>query len=175
MNTKTLPFKINIASPCPARWEDMGGDNRVRFCDHCRKNVYNISALTSTEAVALLESKKGNLCARIYQRTDGTVLTEDCPVGVARQWRRLKVLAGSGIAVILLTIANLSAFGRDGDKSTANNRPKGRLIIAAEDVLSKLADRLNLRPKPLTGEICMPATLGKIAAPKPAVPPPAKK
>ncbi len=183
MKTKTLPFKIKIASPCPARWEDMGGDDRVRFCDHCRKNVYNISALTTAEAVSLLESKKGNLCARIYQRVDGTVLTEDCPVGMARHWRRLKIMTSSGIAVILLTIVNLSAFGRDGDKTSANNRPCGRFVIAAQGVLSNLAKRLDLFSKPGMGKIRvalppkqLPAPLmGIVAMPAPATPPPAKK
>ena len=87
MNDTTLPFNIRIASPCPARWEDMGGNDRVRFCDHCRKNVYNLAGMSPADAAALLEATKGRLCARIYQRADGKVLEEDCPVGVARQWR----------------------------------------------------------------------------------------
>lgn len=183
MNTKNLPFKINIATPCPARWEDMGGDDRVRFCDHCRKNVYNISALTTAEAAALLESKQGNLCARIYQRADGTVLTDDCPVGVARQWRRLKVLVSSGVAIMVMTLVNLSAFGRDDDKTAANNSTRPRFIIAAEDVLSKLGLRNYLRPTPTLGMVCQvspqkqvpPPTMGKIAPTNTLTPPPAKK
>src|SRR5579862_1949596 len=103
-----LPFQIKIAKPCPARWADMGGDDRVRFCDHCRKNVYNLSAMSASEATELLQSRGGDLCARIYQRADGTVLTEDCPVGVAGYWRRLKTLVASGLALILVGCA--SAF-----------------------------------------------------------------
>ncbi len=152
----------------------MGGDDRVRFCDHCRKNVYTISALTSAEATALLEAKQGNLCARIYQRTDGTVLTEDCPVGVARQWRRLKMLVSGGVAVILLTLVNVSAFGRDGDKIPTNNRPRSRSITATEDTLSRLAERLGLCPARRTmGMVAFP--VGKIAPPNTPTPPPAKK
>lgn len=183
MNTKSLPFKINIASPCPARWEDMGGDDRIRFCDHCRKNVYNISALTATEATSLLESKQGQLCARVYQRADGTVLTEDCPVGVARHWRRLKVFVGSGIAITLLTMINLSAFGRDSDKSSASNRPRSRFISTAQDMLTNLAERLDLFSKPRMGKICVvplpkqipTPVMGLVALPAPTTPPPAKK
>lgn len=183
MNTEILPFKINIASPCPARWEDMGGNHCVRFCDHCQKNVYNISALTTAEATALLESKQGNLCARIYQRADGNVLTEDCPVGVAQHWRRFKVLVSSGVAVILFALVNVSAFGRDGDKTSANNRPRSRCITSAQDVLSNLAARFDLFSKPRMGKIrvVLPPkqlsapVMGMVALPVPATPPPAKK
>src|SRR5581483_5095283 len=66
MNTPRLPGKIRIASPCHARWEDMGGDERVRFCDHCGKNVYNLSALTAAQGAALIEAKEGRLCARFH-------------------------------------------------------------------------------------------------------------
>src|SRR5579859_691193 len=110
-----LPFQLKIATPCPARWEDMGGDDRVRFCDHCRKNVYNLSAMSARDATALLEAKGGNLCARMFQRADGTILTEDCPVGVARYWRQLKALVAGCAATILVGCASAFAIsGRDG-------------------------------------------------------------
>jgi hypothetical protein len=123
MDKNTLPFKISIASPCPARWEDMGGSDRVRFCDHCRKNVYNLSAMTSAEATQLLQTP-GQLCARIYQRADGTVLTADCPVGIARQWRRVKTMVAAGVAVVLLAFVNLVAFARGDSANDPNNRCK---------------------------------------------------
>ena len=46
--------KLRIANPCPARWEVMEGDDRVRFCQSCKKNVYNLSALQRSEAEALV-------------------------------------------------------------------------------------------------------------------------
>src|SRR5258708_7570880 len=104
MNASNLPLKVKIASPCRARWEDMGGDDRVRFCGHCQKNVYNVSTMSTPQANELLKAKNGNLCARIYQRTDGTVLTEDCPVGMARFWRRTKLTLAGGIAALFCAI-----------------------------------------------------------------------
>ena len=32
---------IRIASPCPADWDKMVGDERVRHCSECNFNVYN--------------------------------------------------------------------------------------------------------------------------------------
>ncbi|MBK6465306.1 MAG: hypothetical protein IPF92_30530 [Myxococcales bacterium] len=80
---------VSIASPCSARWEGMVGDDRARFCGKCEKNVYNLSALTRDEAEAVLRAKEGELCVRLYRREDGTVLTQDCPVGVRRKRMRV--------------------------------------------------------------------------------------
>ena len=60
----------------------MEGDDRVRFCDECGLNVYNLSAMTEDAALKLVEEREGRLCVRFYQREDGTVLTSDCPEGV---------------------------------------------------------------------------------------------
>lgn len=76
---------VRVASPCPAAWSlmvEVDGD-RVRFCDQCRMNVYNLSAMTELEAERLLRRHEGRLCVRYYRRRDGTILTQDCPVGRA--------------------------------------------------------------------------------------------
>ena len=86
---------IRIASPCSAEWAAMTGDERVRHCADCKKNVYNISELTRDEAEALIVEKEGRLCVRYYQRTDGTILLKDCTIGVRRKRRRRIVAAGA--------------------------------------------------------------------------------
>ena len=92
---RTLPLLENvaIAAPCTADWDQMVGDDRVRFCRHCEKNVYNLSALPRDEAEALLGARESKMCVRLYKRTDGTVLTSDCPVGVKKR-RRRRAVAG---------------------------------------------------------------------------------
>ena len=80
LRTLTLEF----ASPCPASWDEMEGDERVRSCGECDQNVYNFSEMTEDEALALLREREGRVCVRVYQRDDGTSLTKDCPVGAAK-------------------------------------------------------------------------------------------
>ena len=80
----TLLSQLQIASPCPAKWEDMNGDDKVRFCSQCQKNVFNISKMNAAEAENLVLQKEGHLCVRMFKRKDGTVLTQDCPVGLAK-------------------------------------------------------------------------------------------
>jgi hypothetical protein len=73
---------VKIASPCSAEWKDMQGDDRVRHCLKCDKDVYDLSALSREEADLLLAAREGKACIRLFQCDDGTVLTKDCPVGV---------------------------------------------------------------------------------------------
>ena len=105
-----LPFlaTVQIAAPCPARWSEMRGDDRVRHCDACHKNVYNLSAMATEEAEALLAATEGDLCIRLYRRADGTVLTNNCPVGLRRA--RARTLAIGIAAVGLLAAAGGALF-----------------------------------------------------------------
>lgn len=89
---------IRVASPCTASWDGMVGDERVRHCGQCNKNVYNLSGMTRPEAEMLIAGRNGELCVRYYQRTDGTIITSDCTIGV-KQKRRRRVIA-AGIALI---------------------------------------------------------------------------
>lgn len=83
--------QIKIASPCSADWGAMTGTDQARFCGQCRKNVYNLSAMTLEEAQRVVAEHEGHLCVRFYTRADGTMLTRDCPVGLrAVRYRRIK-------------------------------------------------------------------------------------
>lgn len=96
---------FQLASPCDMSWEAMQGDTQHRFCGKCEKHVYNLVEMDPEEIVALIERTEGRFCGRLYQRPDGTLLTGDCPVGVARllanaKRRSLKmVLAAVSFAV----------------------------------------------------------------------------
>src|SRR5262245_38832274 len=45
---------LQIVTPCSVPWSSMNGDDAVRFCDRCRKNVYNVAAMTPDEAVDII-------------------------------------------------------------------------------------------------------------------------
>jgi hypothetical protein len=94
---------IQIASPCPADWNEMYGDGRKRFCGDCKLNVYNLSGMTRSEAEALIMNAEGRLCVRFYRRADGSVITKDCPVGWAKVKQRTRVYA-TAIASLLMAL-----------------------------------------------------------------------
>jgi len=80
-----------IAAPCPVSWEKMRGDDRVRFCDQCQQHVYDLSEMTTAEALELIRRNDSRLCVQLYRRADGTVLTSDCPVGLRwKLWKKLR-------------------------------------------------------------------------------------
>ncbi len=100
---------LRIASPCNASWDDMEGDDRKRFCGDCALHVYNLAGLTSDEAMGLIERSEGRrLCLRMFKRADGTVVTRDCPKGLAgvrRRAARVAVLAAGLLGVGSATAA----------------------------------------------------------------------
>ena len=102
---------LTIASPCAANWEEMPGDERARFCSSCRLHVYDLSGMSRKDAEKLVFQKEGRLCVRFFRRDDGTILTRDCPVGLAAARARLARMAAFvlGLFAMLGTSACKSA------------------------------------------------------------------
>lgn len=100
MSSKQLQ-NLRIATPCPVGWQNMRGDNRVRFCELCQLHVYNISEMTSEEIFSTIARNEGRLCGRLYRRADGTVITKDCPVGLKALRRRVSRKAAAVVAAIV--------------------------------------------------------------------------
>ncbi|HXT61460.1 MAG TPA: carboxypeptidase-like regulatory domain-containing protein [Pyrinomonadaceae bacterium] len=93
--------QIRVASPCSVGWESMAGNDRVRFCSLCQLNVYNFAELTRKEAEQLVHTTEGRICGRLYRRSDGTVITRDCPVGLRALRRKVARVAGAAFATII--------------------------------------------------------------------------
>src|SRR3954471_24974057 len=109
--------QVRVASPCPARWEDMEGDERRRFCGQCQLHVYNLSAMTRAEAMALVSGAEGRLCAGFFRRADGTILTSDCPIGLraarAAAAAALRRIAAA-VALVVGAVLSLGTGGNSG-------------------------------------------------------------
>lgn len=168
--THSLPLlsQARIASPCTMRWEDMEGDDRTRFCSSCSLHVHNISTLSPSEAEELLAKATGTgerLCAIIYRRADGTILTRDCPVGVAlakARVRRAVVRIASAIG-ILTSAGVLGAAGQRSDGMLARLRSM-RPVSYLASWLAPVATTPPPVMAPMAGEICV----APIPAPAPA-------
>jgi len=101
---------VRVAAPCTADWACMHGDDRTRFCDQCNLNVYNLSALTRREAERLIMSTEGRLCVRFYRRADGTILTQNCPVGLRALKRRVSRLVSGVMTAVLSFFASVGIY-----------------------------------------------------------------
>ena len=165
---RVLPLldQVRVASPCKAAWNEMLGDDRVRYCLGCEKNVYNLSSMKRDDAEALLRERLGSeLCIRFYQRADGTILTQDCPEGVKKKRRKKLALAVAGAGAMAAAAATMfvKTTCRQGEPSVA---VAGGAIY---EPTAKMGD-VELAPAPTT----VPATMGSampiMGAPPPMVP-----
>jgi hypothetical protein len=125
---------IKIDQPCNASWDQMTGDNRSRFCEHCKKHVYDFAAMPREDAERLVCESAGNLCARIARDDRGTVMTLD--YAPAKRRRRWPIWTFTGFAAALA--AALSLFASD------KTNP--------------------LKPPRLAGMICLPTTKTSLSA-----------
>lgn len=169
---KTLPILDNlddlrVATPCHADWDQMtpvsaSDGSRARFCGSCEKNVYDLSAMTRVDAMALIERHEGQCCVRFYQRADGTVLTEDCPVGVRAALKRAERRALGTMAAGIGAAAALVAF-------FIGSNPLSRRLQVIEQRVEAV-----ISPRPLMGAPPPPPMMGEVA-PEPEQEPPERK
>ena len=119
---------IDIARPCPANWDEMRGDDAVRFCKHCSLNVYNLSAMSREAAERLVAEREGKLCVRFYRRLDGTVITRDCEGAWKLAAKRVGRFARAATAVVLTAALAPLGFSRwlgaaPTEKSSSSSTP----------------------------------------------------
>jgi ankyrin repeat protein len=55
---------IRVDNPCSQAWNEMIGNDRVRFCTHCAKDVKDISAMKRKDAMRLVRKMNGKLCVK---------------------------------------------------------------------------------------------------------------
>lgn len=103
---------LHVAAPCKADWDEMIGDDRVRFCGKCQKNVYNLSNMPRKEAERLVTNQEGGMCVRFYKRRDGTVITQNCPVGLREIKRRVSRISVAIISAVLSFVTGISAYSK---------------------------------------------------------------
>jgi hypothetical protein len=129
MKTTTILDGIRVASPCQAGWDSMSGDDQARFCSLCSKNVYNLSAMTTAEAVAFVSEREGEACVRFYRRADGNTLTSDCPVGAkSGKKARFRMLASLGVLGLAMGSTVLAAVGLGSGSDTPTSSGQGGLL-----------------------------------------------
>ena len=90
----------------------MEGTETVRFCDQCQLNVHNLSRMSDNEVTDLLEKKNGRMCVFMYQREDGTVITDNCPVALRAMRSRIQAYAYVSLLALVGCLAfSLNAHG----------------------------------------------------------------
>ena len=167
-----LLSRVHVAAPCPASWDAMPGGERVRSCEKCAHKVYNLSAMTSEEAAQLVARAEGKdaerVCVRFYRRSDGGVMTQDCPVGVRtlrQKAARRASVAFAAVGVVFgmnlhnkpraeqprLVRAVLNAI----DPPLASSNPHSYLP-AGKSLLDEGLNSSNMQVWPVMGRVALP-------------------
>ena len=65
---------ISVKSPCNESWDEMSGNDEIRFCSHCAQSVHNLSTLNRAEIEKLIERSNGRLCVRYVKTSQGKLI-----------------------------------------------------------------------------------------------------
>jgi hypothetical protein len=122
---------IKIAEPCNVDWNSMTGDERKRFCGQCKLNVYNVEKLAQSDVVSLIQENEGNVCMQLYRRQDGTILTENCPVGLRKLRDKARKLIKTAAAVFTW-LALTNGADAQNEKGMDHFYTRGRVKVAGQ-------------------------------------------
>jgi ankyrin repeat protein len=109
MPKNSFERSLRVDKPCNQAWEEMTGNDTVRFCSHCAKNVNFISGMTRREARRVVKRSSGRLCIR-YEKdsTSGQPLFADSLIQITRRAPRL----AAGVLGATFGLASLS-YGQE--------------------------------------------------------------
>ena len=128
------------------------GDDRSRFCGQCNLNVYNLSSMTRAEAEDFIAKSEGRVCIRYYRRKDGSIITQNCPVGLRALKRRLSYVATAIVSALLTFIAGLGLHYRlrlDSNPRVLPVAIGSDQNVAEPAVMGQLPD-FAVRPEPIS-------------------------
>lgn len=139
---------IHVAAPCKADWNEMFGDERRRFCAECKLNVYNLSGMTRAEAEKLLINSEGRVCVRFYRRADGSVITQNCPVGWKAFKQRVSKAATAFASIVFGIAGGLGLTALSGKPEEEPNLIKAAAIGAN-------VSKIEVKPVEIKGKVEM--------------------
>jgi hypothetical protein len=108
MSTDKSLRSITVTSPCLADWDQMTGNDQIRFCEHCNLKVHNISELTYSQAARLVARSQGRLCVRYYRDSQGAAITKQASRKLHQIGRRASRIAAGAFSATL-SLATVAA------------------------------------------------------------------
>lgn len=158
-----------IPSPCSVGWDNMSGNDEVRFCKGCETNVYNLSAVSKKRGSYLVSSGKAK-CARMGRLANGTVVTDECPRWFKPVRHGWKMIAKTAVSILTLLVVLPSAQSKErahhskktetsvqqnatGETSSADKSASG---LDETEVAKSKSDSAKSQTKPSEAELPKP-------------------
>lgn len=103
--------QIEVKNHCTQDWDEMTGNDEVRFCGHCSLNVNNLSAMTRKQALKIVRTSKGRICVRYVQNpVDKTPVFADRLYQITRRAGIAAGVLGASLSLSTLTYAQGGAM-----------------------------------------------------------------
>jgi hypothetical protein len=115
----SLLDNISIAAPCSVGWENMSGTDRIRFCNQCSKSVYNISAMSQSEAEKLLAEQQYAPCLSLFRRIDGTIIFDNCPIGLRCVRNHVRASIKVLSTIVATVVSCVAAMAKDDTRPSS--------------------------------------------------------
>lgn len=166
--------QLSVASPCTKDWDEMDRAGEAkRFCDHCQKNVHDLSLMTLSDAEKLIcESAGAGICVRMSKDAAGKLITLDYqappPASRWRRWRPVTFASGLAAAICGFVFATFTigrpnpVFGEKVGKISI----RGAIAPAVVgDVAPPVLGEIGPSTQPATQPSTQPVKMGLIALP----------
>lgn len=146
MSKRRMIESIAVANPCTKAWDEMAGNDLVRFCSHCEKSVTDLSSMRRKDALRLVRDSSGKLCVRYVEhpKTKEPLFAER----LIQISRRAPTIA-AGVMGASISLASLTYAQGDGrlirtpaNQEAAAIRPADGEKAAAEIGLGSLSGTL---------------------------------
>ena len=126
MPKKSFIETIEVKSPCSESWDEMTGNEKVRFCSHCSKSVNNISEMTRKEAMRLVRRSEGRLCVRyeMHAKTNAPIFSAKLSQ-IARQTGVAAGVIGASLALSSGVFAQGGSMSIETVRAERAEKPAG--------------------------------------------------
>jgi hypothetical protein len=98
--------RLVIGFECRTAWERMRGEGPRRFCDECRREVFDFEQMLPAEIHARLQASRGALCVRLTRRDGHLVSARELELSepaTSRAPRRVPTIAAGLVSAWLST------------------------------------------------------------------------
>jgi hypothetical protein len=92
---------VSIPKPCPKNWNELHGDSKIRFCEHCQQSVHNLSELNQKERNTLLSNRQQTPCVAFETDIKGRFIAHKDSSLLLGSIRRLRIALVSIVASII--------------------------------------------------------------------------
>ncbi len=153
---------LYIGAPCSVSWDSMTGDERARACSQCSRKVYNLSDMTKNEAETFLQENGVSHCVTFYRRQDGTIMTDNCPVGLRKLRDQCKFAMRVAAASIAFLMTPLAGFAKPVHKGkTVDCKQSNQSPMPMVDGKPAMLPRTGNMPDIAGGAVFMPPVPGQ--------------